>query len=67
MMFLAGRQLAVMVGRWGPAKKISSIEMEEILHEKIQLYIYKPSIKKVTNPLISGIKVRAPYYGEFTE
>jgi len=43
------------------------MEMKWLLHEKIQLYIYKPSINKVTNPLISGIKVRAPYYGEFTE
>jgi hypothetical protein len=56
-----------MVGRWGPAKKISPMEMGEILHEKIQLYIYKPSINKVTNPLISGVKIPCPYYGEFTE
>ena len=33
-------------------KKISPIEMGEILHEKIQLYIYKPSINKVTNQFI---------------
>jgi hypothetical protein len=67
MMFLAGWRLAVMVGRWEPAKKISPMEMGEILHEKIQLYIYKPSINKVTNPLISGVKIPCPYYGEFTE
>jgi hypothetical protein len=62
----------------GQPKKVSPfIKMRGLLHEKIQLYIYKPSINKavdaaeaaldMTNPLISGTKLPGPYYGEFTE
>jgi len=46
MMFFAGPGLAAFRRPWGPAKKISPMEMGEILHEKIQLYIYKPSINR---------------------
>lgn len=64
-------------GASGQQKISPFIKMRGLLHEKIQLYIYKPSINRccrgataalgVTNQLISGVKIPCPYYGEFTE
>ena len=58
------------------------MEIRGLLHEKIQLYIYKPSINKddqfmpnrlaprpshCTTGSIGLTKINSPYYGEFTE
>ena len=55
------------------------MEIRGLLHEKIQLYIYKPSINKGSDqfnpatiphciiPSIGTTKINSPYYGEFTE
>jgi hypothetical protein len=58
--FLAGQEPAALLGSSGPAKKIPLIEMRGILHEKIQLYIYKPSINsgmwsKNKLPVLRGV------------
>jgi len=39
------------------------MEIEGLLHEKIQLYIYKPSIKLYQD----DTKINSPYYEEFNE
>ena len=55
------------------------MEIRGLLHEKIQLYIYKPSINKGSHQFkpqthslcpihsIGSTKINSPYYGEFTE
>ena len=54
------------------------IEIRGLLHEKIQLYIYKPSINSESNACppdmpskaalaVDGTKINSLYYGEFTE
>ena len=49
------------------------MEMKWLLHEKIQLYIYKPSINKVISEQTPATgtagttNVKAPYYGGFNE
>ncbi len=45
------------------------MEIRGLLHEKIQLYIYKPSINKLVAIYSANgtTKINSPYYGEFTE